>query len=58
MIPAQCMSFGHSCGLEPLDIGYAYEALARATSLAGNPHNAAEHLSPPQTQAQQWPGIS
>ena len=52
MIPAQYMSLGYSCGLEPFDIGYAYEALARATSLAGNPQKAAEYLSPAQTQAQ------
>ena len=52
MIPSQCMSLGYSCGLEPFDIGYAYEALARATSLAGNPQKAAEHLSPAQNQAQ------
>jgi len=40
------MSLGYRCGLEPFDIGYAYEALARATSLAGNPQRAAEYLSP------------
>jgi len=52
MIPAQYMSLGCSCGLEPFDIGYAYEALPGATSLAGNPQKAAEYLSPAQTQAQ------
>lgn len=46
------MSLGYSGGLEPFDIGDAYQALARATSLAGNPHKAAEYLSPAQTQAQ------
>jgi hypothetical protein len=45
------MSLGYSCGLEPFDIGYAYEALARATALAGNPQKAVEYLSLAQIQA-------
>jgi hypothetical protein len=43
---------GYGGGLEPFDIGYAYGALARAMSLAGNPRKAAEYLSPAQRQAQ------
>ena len=52
MIPAQQMCLGCSCDLEPYDVGYAYEALTRATSRAGDPHNAAEYLSLAQTRTQ------
>lgn len=52
MLRGQYLSSGYSCGLEPFDIGCACAALARATSLAGNPQKAAEYLSHAQTRAQ------
>ena len=36
---------GYSTELEPFYLGYAHEALARATLLAGDHANAAEHLA-------------
>lgn len=43
---------GYSAGLDPFYVGYAYEALARAASLGGNPQTAAEQLLLAQAQAQ------
>lgn len=42
----------YSGGLEPFYVGYAYEALARAASLAGDPLKAAEYRSLAQAQAE------
>jgi hypothetical protein len=45
-----CLS--DSAGLEPFYVGYAYEAFARAASLAGNRQKVAEYLSLALTQAE------